>query len=442
MTMINFFDGQQAFCNGLSRRLFLKVGALGAGLTLADMLRWRAARADAGPMRDKAVIMICLQGGPSHIDMYDPKPDAPVEFRGEFRAIQTSVPGVQICEHMPLQARMWDKLAIIRSIANSAKFHSDEEITTGYSEEERKSVPSPSLGAIVSKLRRDRHPDMPQYVTLRPRGQHGPGLEPGYLGVGHGPFHPDDRNVSRNLSPARGVSRQRLEDRRSLLDAFDSLRRDLDAKGSMTGIDEFQARAFNMLATGKVQQALDLNQEPTGVRQRYEGVEQALLARRLVEAGVGFVTLGLGRDVPFPNTAFTWDTHDNGFQSLKILLPQLDRAVAALVQDLHDRGMTQDVALIVWGEFGRAPRVTRNGGREHWPAVNSALLAGGGLKMGQVIGSTTGRGEQVKDRPYSVQNVLSTIYQVLGIDPAQSFLDNGGRPRSLLDERETVTELL
>jgi hypothetical protein len=430
--MFTLWGSHQPYCDGISRRSFLRIGAFGAGLTLADALRLRAqtpgAPATGSPSRHaRSAIMVYLGGGPSHIDTYDLKPDAPVEFRGEFKPIDTNVPGVQICEHFPRQAKMWDKFAVIRSVT-SVDEHSDSLVMTGYPERDNRTVGHPSFGAVVSKLR-GAHSDVPPFVSLRGLSI---GSEPGYLGVAHRAFTPDGPALQ-NLRLPNGVTAARMEERRELLATFDNLRRDLDTTGAMAGLDSFTQRAFEMVASGAVRKALDLKNEDQKSRDRYKGVEQFLTARRLVEAGVGCVTLSIGG----------WDTHSNNFTTLKRQLPQVDLGLSNLIQDLHDRGLQNDVVTVMWGEFGRTPKVnTMNGGRDHWAPAMFALVAGGGLTMGQAIGSTSARGEYPKDRRYTVPQVLSTLYQAMGIDPALTFPNNNGRPMYVLDDREPVKELL
>jgi hypothetical protein len=428
--MLTLWGTRQSYCDGLSRRSFLRIGAFGAGLSLADLLRLRAADAatpSAGRAATKSAIMIYLGGGPSHLDMYDLKPDAPAEFRGEFKPIPTNVPGVSICEHMPLQAKMWDRFSVIRSVT-SVDEHSDCLVMTGYPERDNRTAGHPSFGAVVSKLRAGTC-DMPPFVSLRGLSN---GSEPGYLGVAHRAFTPDGPGLQ-NLKLPGGVSPERLEDRKDLLKAFDTLRRDLDASGAMSGMDAFTARAFDMVASGHVRAALDLGKVDAKTRERYKGVEQFLTARRLVEAGAGCVTLSIGG----------WDTHSNNFTTLKRQLPQVDRGLANLVQDLADRGMDRDVVTVMWGEFGRTPKINNSqGGRDHWSPAMSAVIAGGGLKMGQAIGATSARGEYPKDRRYTVPQVLATLYTAIGIDPALTFPNGNGRPMHILDDREPVKELL
>ena len=429
--MLQFLGSAQRFCDGLSRRNFLQVGAFGAGLTLADALRANAVeRKDTPGGRSKAfksAVFVYLPGGPSHLDMYDPKPDAPAEYRGEFKPVATNVPGVQISEHMPLQAKMWDKLAVVRSLV-SVDEHSDSLVMTGYPDRVNRIAEHPSFGAVVSKVRADASGAVPPFVSLRGMSR---GTEPGFLGVAHRPFTPGGPGNA-NLRLANGVTADRLDARKTLLDSFDDTRRDIDASGTMAGIDSYTERALEMVSAGVVRTALDLKKEDAKTVERYKGVEQFLTARRLIEAGVGFVTLSYGG----------WDTHGQNFQTLKRQLPALDRGIANFVQDLHDRGMQDDVVLVVWGEFGRTPKINGNAGRDHWSPAMSALVAGGGLKMGQAVGATTARGERPKDRAYAVPQLMSTLYTAIGIDPAQTFPNGGGRPMYVLDEREPVKELL
>jgi len=430
--MLNLIGSSLKFCDGIHRRGFLKIGAFGAGLTLADMLRAKALGNNPAstqtPTTPKSAIMIYLPGGPSHMDMYDLKPDAPVEYRGEFRPIQTNVPGVQISEHFPRQARMWDKLSTIRSIV-SVDEHSDSLVMTGYSENTNRISHHPSFGSVMSRLRGHVSADLPPFVSLRGMSI---GCEPGYLGVAHRAFTPDGQGLS-NLNRAGGVDNTRTTDRRDLLERFDTVRRDIDQSGTMRGMDSFTQRAFDMVASGATRRALDLTNEEPRTRDRYRGIESFLTARRLVEAGVGCVTLAYGG----------WDTHERNFETLRRQLPELDRGVANLVQDLHDRGMDRDTVVIVWGEFGRTPRVNSNmGGRDHWAPVMSAMVAGGGLRMGQAIGSSSARGEYPRDRRYTASQVLSTVYRAMGIDASMTFPNQTGRPMYILDDREPVTELL
>ena len=428
--MLTFWGQNQRYCDGLNRRNFMRLGAFGAGLTLADVLRGQATAAQSSPTRSlskpKAAIMIYLPGGPSHIDMYDMKPDAPSEFRGEFSPIATNVNGIKISEHFPMQAKMFDKLSVIRSIVATDE-HSDSNVMTGFPEQINKIANHPSIGAVISKVRGSTD-DIPPFVSLRGMSI---GTDSGFLGVGHRPFTPDGPGKE-NLRLASSVTPNRMDDRKELLANFDNIRRDIDGTGTMSGMDSFTQRAFDMVASGSVRKALDLTKEDPRTRDRYKGVEQFLTARRLVEAGVGCVTLSYGG----------WDTHENNFNQLRTQLPVLDRGIANLIQDLHDRGLQDDVVTVVWGEFGRSPKITSTSGRDHWSPVMSALVAGGGLKMGQAIGASSSRGEYPKDRPYKVPHVLSTVYHALGIDPSTTFNNGSGRPMYILDERDTVSELI
>ncbi len=430
--MLTIWGGKRRFCDGLNRRDFLRIGAFGGALTLADLLRGQAhaspaaARTKAVPQ--KAAIMIYLPGGPSHMDMYDLKPDAPQEFRGEFKPIKTSVPGIDICELMPQQAAIMDKMAIIRSVAGAVDEHSDAQVMSGWTENQNRTVGRPSLGAVVSKLRGAANPEIPPFISLR--GQTF-GLEPGYLGVANRAFTPDGTGLA-NLKLHGSVDANRLEDRKALLGSFDQMRRDVDASGTMHGLDAFNSRAFEIILSGTIRNALDLSKEDPRVRDRYGKHPQFLTARRLVEAGVGCVTLAIG----------SWDTHDNNFRQLRNQLPKLDTALSALITDLCNRGLDKDVAVVMWGEFGRTPKINGAQGRDHWPAAMSCVLAGGGLKMGQVIGATSARGEHPRERPCSVQSIIATLYHVFGIDPAMTFNSPSGRPIHLLDHRNPVQELI
>ena len=432
--MLTFLGQRQTFCDGIPRRSFLKIGAFGAGVTLADMLRARSAQAapsaTAAPGKAKAAIMIYLPGGPSHMDMYDLKPDAPSDFRGEFKPIKTNVSGVEISEHFPMQAKMFDKLAIVRSLVANDE-HSDSYLMTGYTEQVNRAAVQgahPSFGSVVSKLR-DGAGDIPPFVSLRGLSM---GNEPGFLGVAHRAFTPDGPGLE-NLRLRGHTASSKMGDRKTLLSSFDTVRRDIDRGTTMAGLDAFTGRAFDMISSGTVHKALDLKHEDPRTRDRYKHVEPFLQARRLVEAGVGCVTLAYG----------SWDTHSSNFKTLKQQLPELDRGIANLIQDLHDRGMEDEVVTVVWGEFGRTPKINSNdAGRDHWSPAMSALVAGGGLKMGQTVGSTNARAEYPKDRPYKVPQLLATLYQAMGIDPGMTFPNGSGRPMYVLDDRAPVVELL
>jgi uncharacterized protein (DUF1501 family) len=428
------------FCDGMTRRSFLTVGALCVGgLTLGDLLRLKAQGKTRAGSSNKAIIMVYLNGGPSHIDLYDLKPNAPVEYRGEFKPIRTNVSGMEISELMPLQAKIADKLAIIRNMKFLQEGHTAPELYTGFLRGDR-----PSIGSVVSKLRHDAGIPcpLPPYVYLGDANHVG---HPGFLGKAHEAYIPGERAA--NLGLARGMTLERLSKRRYLLDSFDSLRRDLDdARGGMAAMDAFKAQALEMITTNKARDAFDISKEPESVRNWYGKGTEYLQARRLVEAGVPVVTLTpQNHNVP-PKCNGQWDHHDHIFRCLRAVVPQFDRSIYALVTDLHQRGLDRDVAVVVWGEMGRTPRVGTQrgttGGRDHWPQAGFALMAGGGLRMGQVVGATNARGERPAGQPYTPQNVLATLYYVLGIDPVTTLPDHSGRPIYLLDDRRKIEELV
>lgn len=428
--MLTMWGNKQSFCDGVNRRNFLKIGGLAmGGLSMAELLRAEA-HAGAGS-RHKSIIMVYLPGGPSHIDMYDPKPSAPAEFRGEFAPISTKISGVQFSEYLPMQAAIADKLAVIRSVANSAAEHAPSYVMSGFSEFVGRPQARPGVGAILSKLHGQVDPGVPAAVSFMGTPQ---GLDSGYLGAQNRPFVPDGEG-RQNLTLNRSISLDRLGDRRGLLRDFDKMRSELDTSGSMTGLDAFSTRAFDIITAPKTRDALDVTKEDPRTRDRYGDNQQAqqfLVARRLVEAGVRCVTLAIGG----------WDTHGNNFGHLRNQLPYFDRAVASLVEDLHARGLDQDCSVVVWGEFGRTPRVNGGAGRDHWEPVMSAMVAGGGLKMGQVIGASNRKGEFAVDRPVKAPQILATLYQALGVDPAATINDHRGRPMYVLEDREPVSELL
>jgi hypothetical protein len=395
--------------------------ALG-GASLADVLRLRAEAAPAAG-RNKSVIMVWLRGGPSHIDSYDMKPAAPAEIRGEFRPIATNVPGIEICEHLPLHARIMDKLAIVRGIkSNDLGDHTPHYINTGFPDRGKR----PALGSVVSYLR-PRSDGLPPFVSMYESEYQ----SPTYLGPAHRAFVPQGAGLQ-NLRPLRDVPLARLEDRRELLSRLDTLRRDIDHRGDFAAMDEFSLRALEMITTPRARPALDLDQETAATRLRYGRFWQSFVtARRLVEAGVNVVTLKIG----------DWDTHEHNFRDMRDQLPELDLAVHSLVTDLYDRGLDNDVALVMWGEFGRAPRISRIAGRDHWPEAGAAVIAGGGFKVGQVIGETDPHAGQSTAVPYTPSNVLASVYRHLGIDPALAIPDRNHRPLHVLDDREVVREL-
>ncbi len=450
------------FCDGLSRRNFLKLGTLGlGGLTLAELLQLKARGAVSsggrGPRTgSKAVIYVYLWGGPSHIDTYDMKPDAPVEYRGEFKPIKTNVPGFDICELMPLQAQIADKLALVRNLKFNPNFHDPVELFSGFKKPtEAGGAARPDFGSVVSKLRHGSgRRDLPTYVALDKTAGYEFRNGPAYLGLAHKAFVPGEKLES--LTLRRGVTLERLHDRQALMRSFDQLHRDMDAgQGIMDGMDSFTAKALDMVTSPRAREAFDVSHEPETLRARYgEGEALRLLqARRLVEAGVPVVTLTFGGVVPTSIckdniSATSWDTHQNGFPCLRAKLPRLDRAIHALITDLHARGMDRDVTVMIGGEMGRYPVVGKGGcgaspdGRGHWTHAGFSLIAGGGLQMGQVIGRTDKHGERPVGNPYTPQNLLATLYRGLGIDLTTTLPDHTGRPVHLLDDCEPIKELI
>jgi len=434
--MLTILGGRHQLCDGLSRRSFLKIGSLGlGGLSLPQLLR--AEETQQRGHSHKSIIMVYLPGGPAHQDMYDLKPNAPAGIRGEFKPIKTNVPGIEICELLPRMAAIMDKLAIIRTVVGANPAHDAHQCLTGHTRRPETMGGWPSLGSVVSKLQGPVHPAVPPFVGLSPRGGSGPQADagsPGYLGLGHGPYQP--AAGGRNSITLRGVTLDRLNDRRNLLASFNGLRRDLQQSSEVAGMEECNQRAFELLTSTRVAEALDIPRENAAVRDRYKApdpkqpgaapkqLEHFLMARRLVEAGVRCVTLSFGQ----------WDNHSRNFVNLRRDMPLLDQGVTALVQDLHERGLDNDVSVVVWGEFGRSPQINGAAGREHWPRVSCALLAGGGMRTGQVIGSTDRFAGAVDDRPVHFQEVFATLYQQLGINPGVTELrDRSGRPQRLVD---------
>jgi len=425
------------FCDGLSRRNFLRIGALGmGGLALPDLLRAEAAAGlRAG---HKAVIMVYLPGGPPHQDTFDLKPDAPAEIRGEFKGIPTSVPGFQICEHLPLLARQAHRYSVIRSISDAVDDHSDFMCQTGRRKGNQPPGGWPTFGACVSRVLGASDPAVPAFVGLEPRMQHRPynAANAGFAGVSHDAFRPAADAKSDMV--LNGITTERLADRRALLASFDRFRRDVDSSGLMAGLDGFNEQAFGMLTSSRLLEALNVEKESAELRARYgKGDakvhgdaapmlnEQFLIARRLVEAGARFVTVAYG----------FWDYHGNNFGNARNDLPLLDQALSALIADLHDRGLDQDVSVVTWGEFGRSPTINKDGGRDHWPRANCAVLAGGGMKVGQVIGATDRLGGEPSERPVQFGEVFATLYRNLGIDVNQATIpDLTGRPQFLVPD--------
>lgn len=412
----------QSYCDGVSRRSFLQVGALTlGGLTLPRLL---AAEEAAGiGSSSKAIINIHLSGGPSHQDIFDLKPSAPAEFRGLFSPIATNVPGMEICEHLPSLAKMADKYALIRSLVGSTGAHSNYQTQSAYDQRDlRNAGGRPALGSVVAKLGGPAASGAPAFVSYN-------GGDPGYLGPVYKPFQPQGGS----LRLQRGLTEERLDSRTNLLGTLDKLRRDVDTSGQMEALDSFTRRAVGVVTSGKVADALDQAKFDARDKERYGRDGQTFLtARRLIEAGVRVVTFNWGG----------WDTHGQNFVTLKRQLPNLDRAMSALLTDLSDRGMDKDVTVVMWGEFGRTPRVNSGAGRDHWPQLSLCFLAGGGMKLGQVVGTSTKNAEYAKDRPVHFQEVFATLYHNLGIDVQTAQLtDTAGRPQYLVDKRDVIREL-
>jgi hypothetical protein len=438
----------QAFSHSrFDRRHALKVGVLTlGGLSLPELLRRRAlaaesnAPATAGSSRRTSVIFVELAGGPTHFETYDPKPDAPEEYRGPLGSVPTTLAGERFSELMVEQAKIADKLAVIRSVTHSSSSHgtSAHLTQTGYylRDPQRRENDMPCAGSITARMRGANDGGLPAFVSIPQAMRFG---GPAYLGKQFGPFRTESDPASEkfsvnNLALTTGLDIDRLDDRRSLLTAFDNQRRVLDTQGVAESIDQFTREAYEMVAGGKARAAFDIAAEDPRTRDRYgrnSSGQGMLLARRLVEAGVTFVTVRVGG----------WDDHTQIKSAMEKKGPDYDRGIAALVSDLHERGLDRDVLVVAMGEFGRTPRVNKSAGRDHWGSVMSVLLAGGGLRMGQIIGSSSEKGEVPQDRPYRPENVLATIYRHLGIDPAQSFLDFSGRPRYILENRGVIQEL-
>ena len=438
------------FCDGFTRRNFLRIGSLAmGGLALPKFLQ---ADSLSGNSRSrKSVIMIFLAGGPPHQDMWDLKPDAPSEVRGEFKPIATNVDGLQLCELFPRMARIADKLAFIRSIVGASGDHYAYQCLTGRSHKEAKPKGGwPCMGSVVARLAGPSTTySVPPALGLSPKTQHGPwgdNGQSGFLGAAYTPFAPEGEELKANMT-LKGVSLERLKDRKALLDGFDQFRREADSSGNMEGIDAYHQQAMNILTSSHLAEALDLSKEDPKTVARYgkgssdfqdDGpwarLDQFLMARRLVEAGARCVTLAFGR----------WDWHGKGFDRGRQNFPMLDQGVSALVEDLHSRGLDKDVTVVVWGEFVRTPQINKDGGRDHWPQVSCALMAGGGMKTGQVIGATNRLGEHAVERPIRFEEVHATIYKNLGIDPYQTTLtDLAGRPQYILDaEHQPIRELV
>ncbi|WP_299463487.1 DUF1501 domain-containing protein, partial [uncultured Gimesia sp.] len=446
--MLRIEGSASKFCDRIPRRSFLQIGGLAmGGLTLPQLLQ--AEQQNQQAQSHKAVIMIFLNGGPPHQDMFDLKPAAPAEIRGEFQPIATNVPGIQISELMPRVAGMMDKFSLIRSLVGSEGRHDSFQCCTGHQFRDPKPQGGwPSMGSALSKLQGAVDPSVPPYIDLSQKMAHDPYniKGAGFLGMAHTPFRPDGEVMS-NMT-LNQVSTIRLRERTRLLDELDTFRRKVDQKLASETSDNFTEQALGVLTSSRLVEALDLEKVDPKVRARY-GIDDAkvlgfdpkmgyqalmsrfLQARRAVEAGARMVTCSFA----------DFDYHSDNFGRGRKVIPLLDQGVAALVEDLHERGLDQDVTVIVWGEFGRTPKINEKAGRDHWSRVHAGLLAGGGMQAGQVIGSTDKWAEAAVDRPVHMQEVFATLYHNLGIDAATTTIpDNNGRPQYLLERQAPIRE--
>lgn len=455
--MLTVFGPRQShgpFCDGINRRNFLRIGGMGSvGLSLPQLL---SVESQAGIRNShKSVILIYLVGGPPHQDMFDLKPDAPAEIAGPHRPISTNVSGIEICEQFPQMARMMDKFAVIRSLVNAQADHDAFQCFTGRKPRDPQAPLggwSP-MGSIVGKIKGPVRRAVPPFISLCYQCTHGPYNEPGpgMLGVAQSSFRPT--GPGREDMSLQGVTYDRLSDRRALLAGMDQFRRQADASGKMEGLDAFTEQAMGILTSSKLSDALDLSKEDPKIVQRYGTGDEVkridgngaprvpqsfLTARRLVEAGARIVTVNYSK----------WDWHGGSYNTIfnreREDFPIFDKAITALIEDLHERGMDKDVSVLVWGEFGRTPKISKQVGRDHWPRVAMALLAGGGMRRGQVIGSTDRLGGEAVSRPVTFAEVFATLYHNLGINVNSATIrDNQGRPHYLVESgNQPIKELV
>lgn len=457
-------------CDGLNRRDFLAAGALTlGGLTLADLLR--AEDAAGVGSSNKAIINIHLDGGPPQMDMIDLKPSAPQEVRGEFQPISTAIPGFRITELLPRLGAMADRFAFIRSLVGAASRHDAFQCQSGFDAKDMASLGGrPAMGCVVNKLLATPTDTAPAFVDLmqgRPLARNS--ARPGFLGPSYKPFRPDisdqferpleagmvnelkakGENYTTSLKLSGELNAERMDDRTALLKQLDTLRRNVDRSGMMEAADRFNQQAASILLSGRFAEAMDLSSEDPQVVQKYTApastterfttadnhfaMRKLLIARRLVEAGVRCVSVSFS----------DFDTHSSNFPRMRHMLPILDQGITALVSDLHERGMIDDVSIVAWGEFGRSPKINDKGGRDHWPRVAMAMLAGGGMKAGQVIGSTDKTAAEADSRPVHYQDVFATLYHNLGVNAKRTtIIDPTGRPQYLLDRGEVIGELV
>ena len=423
-------------CEGNSRRDFLRVGSLGlgAGMGLGGLLRNRAAAAAAGTStKDTSVIWLWLSGGPTHVETFDPKMTAPAEYRSVTGEVKTNLTGVTLGGTFERMARVADKMAFVRSFAHTNSGHGGGThfVMTGYDNRlaDNGAVPDrPGLGSIVARARGTNHPSTGIPTYIRMGGIYGDG--PSFLGTAFGPFDPSGE-ARQNMSLA--VQEDRFGRRRELLDSLDNARREADRSGLVEGLDSFEQQAFDIILS-RSQQAFDLKYEDPRVVDRYgQGLGQQLLqARRLCEAGCGFVTVNFGG----------WDMHGGIKAGMESLGPKVDQAVAALVEDMHLRGLDQKILLVISGEFGRTPKINGGAGRDHWAPLSTLALAGGGLKMGQVVGESSEKVDVPKTRPIGPQDLMATIFHVLGIDGRVQYVNQAGRPVYMIEQGRPIEELV
>jgi uncharacterized protein (DUF1501 family) len=437
---------QRAKCDGTSRREFLRVGTLGlGGLTLAELLRFRAAATPGASRSKRSVIYLFLDGGASQLETFDPKVEVSAEYRSIFGAISTALPGVAFGSQFPLMASVADRMSIVRTFTHEDGDHGGAThwVKTGYPWPPQflgkaPIIPqqSPSMGSIVARRFGPTRlgSGVPTYVRVTSNHGGFPGDDAAWLGSAYAPLRCGVNRSSEMLNNMElRIDRQRIDDRDELLRSLDRLDRRVDQSGMLEGVDQFREQAVQVVL-GQARQAFDLSREDERTRERYgPGVgQELLLARRLCEAGAGFVTLNNGY----------WDHHGGIIPGLKQLCPPLDRAVHAFIQDVAERGLEDEILLIVAGEFGRTPRINGGPGRDHWSPTNDIVFVGGGLQMGRVVGETDDKAALIKSRPVTVQDFMATIFHVLGIEQTLQYVDPSGRPRSMIESGQPIAELI
>lgn len=440
------FRHTNEFCDGISRRGLIQAGLGGLiGLSMPELLQLRARASEkSGASLDTAVIYLELAGGPTQHETYDPKPEAPAEYRGPLNSVATALPGIRFSEFMSRQAAIADKLAVIRSIRHDSGSHGTSSHLTqsGYylSDRQNRDNEMPCIGSITAKLRGANVHGMPAFVSVPSSMRFG---RAAWLGKGFNPFETgrsadDKRFQVPNLTLVNGITNDRLNNRRELLSGFDATKRIIDNRGAATAADDFARQAFEMVTGDAARQGFAIEEESDATRDAYgrNSVGQnILLARRLVERGVTFVTVRC-------NSLGSWDDHTGIAKRMQAKGPGIDQGIAALVSDIYDRGLASKVMVVAMGEFGRTPRVNKNAGRDHWGQVMSVMLSGGDLKVGQIVGASDSKGAVPAEKPYRPENVLALLYRHLGIDPQTTFDDRSGRPRYILERRELISELI